>query len=242
MALRNIIVIDEEKCNGCGLCAKACAEGAIKIINGKAKLVSETYCDGLGACIGRCPQNALTIEQREAKSFDEEATKKHLNRMKQPQPTPFMCPGIASSQLRNTAEKSDSATGGTSSQLTHWPVQLKLVSAHAPYFADARLLLVADCVPFAMGDFHSRFLRGRSIVIGCPKLDDARFYVEKLADILRANKLKSLSVVHMEVPCCHGLTRIAQEALAKAGIKMTFEDVTVGLNGGVSKVEQISIN
>jgi len=258
MALRNIVTIDEEKCNGCGLCASACAEGAIKIINGKAKLVSETYCDGLGACIGHCPQNAITIEQREAKPFNEEATKEHLRQMKQPQPTPFMCPGMAPAQLRNTAEKSDLATGDVpalrssgkvtaaaedgSSQLTHWPVQLKLVSAHAPYFADARLLLVADCVPFAMGDFHSRFLRGHSIVIGCPKLDDAHFYVEKLADILRANKLKSLSVVHMEVPCCHGLTRIAQEALAKAGVKMTFEDVTIGLNGGVSKVEQISVN
>jgi len=242
MALRNIITIDEEKCNGCGLCASACAEGAIKIINGKAKLVSETYCDGLGACIGHCPQNALTVEQREAKAFDEEATKEHLREMKQPQPTPFMCPGMAPAQLRNTAEKSDSATGDVSSQLAQWPVQLKLVSPHASYFADARLLLVADCVPFAMGDFHSRFLIGHSIVIGCPKLDDARFYIEKLADILRANKLKSLSVVHMEVPCCHGLTRIAQEALAKAGVKMTFEDVTIGLNGGVSKVEQISVN
>jgi ferredoxin len=242
MALRNIIVIDEEKCNGCGLCAKACAEGAIKIIHGKAKLVSETYCDGLGACIGHCPQNAIKIKQLEAKPFDEEATKEHLRQTKQPQPTPFMCPGMASSQLRNTAEKSDSQSGDVSSQLTQWPVQLKLVSANAPYFADARLLLVADCVPFAMGDFHSRFLRGRSIVIGCPKLDDARFYVEKFADILRANKLRSLSVVHMEVPCCHGLTRIAQEALAKAGVEMMFEDVTVGLNGGVNKVEQISVN
>jgi ferredoxin len=242
MALRNIIVIDEEKCNGCGLCANACAEGAIKIINGKAKLVSEVYCDGLGACIGYCPQDAIKITQRDAKPFDEEATKEHLREMKQPQPAPFVCPGMASAQLRNTAEKSDSAAGNVASQLTHWPVQLKLVSPHAPYFADARLLLVADCVPFAMGDFHSRFLRGRSIVIGCPKLDDARFYVEKLADILRANKLESLSVVHMEVPCCHGLTRIAQEALAKAGVKMTFEDVTIGLNGGVSKVEQISVN
>jgi ferredoxin len=243
MALRNIIVIDEERCNGCGICAGACVEGAIKIINGKAKLVSETYCDGLGACIGHCPENAINIKQREAKPFDEEATKKRLRQMEQqPQPAPFICPGMTSAQLRNTAEKSDSATGDTSSQLTHWPVQLKLVSAQAHYFADARLLLVADCVPFAAGDFHSRFLRGHSIVVGCPKLDDARFYVEKLADILQANKLRSLGVVHMEVPCCHGLTRIAQEALVKAGIKMTFEDVTININGSISKVEQISTN
>jgi Fe-S-cluster-containing hydrogenase component 2 len=242
MALRNILVIDEERCNGCGLCAKACAEGAIKIIHGKAKLVSETYCDGLGACIGHCPQDAIKIKQRDARPFDEEATKEHLRQMKQPQLAPFMCPGMASAKLRETGEKSDSAAGDVSSQLTHWPVQLKLVSAHAPYFADASLLLVADCVPFAMGDFHSRFLKGHSVVVGCPKLDDAGFYIEKLADILKANKLKSLSVVHMEVPCCHGLTRIAQEALAKAGIKMTFEDVTIGLNGNVNKVEQISVN
>jgi len=126
MALRNIIVIDEEKCNGCGLCAKACAEGAIKIISGKAKLISETYCDGLGVCIGHCPQNAITIEQREAKLFDEESAKEHLRQMKQPQPTPFMCLGMASSQLRNTAEKSDSASGDISSQLTHWRFSLNL--------------------------------------------------------------------------------------------------------------------
>jgi ferredoxin len=240
MAKRNILKIDEEKCNGCGLCAKACAEGAIKIIHGKAKLVSETYCDGLGACIGHCPQNAITIEQREAKPFDEEATKEHLKQMKQQQqPAAFVCPGMQAAKLRDTAEKSDSAAGDVSSQLANWPVQLKLVSVHAPYFADADLLLVADCVPFAMGDFHSRFLKGHNIVVGCPKLDDAGFYIDKLADILKANKLKSLGVVHMEVPCCHGLTRIAQEALKKAGVKMTFEDVTIGLNGTMSKVEQI---
>ncbi len=239
MALRNIIVIDEEKCNGCGLCAKACAEGAIKIINGKAKLISETYCDGLGACIGHCPQDAITIKQREAEPFDEGATKEHLRQMKQPQPMPFICPGVVSAKLQDTAEKSDPVMGDTASQLSHWPVQLKLVPASAPYFKDARLLLVADCVPFAMGDFHSRFLRGCSVVVGCPKLDDARFYIEKLSDILKANKLKSLSVIHMEVPCCHGLTRIAQDAMAKAGIKMTFEDITIGLNGEVSRVEQI---
>jgi Fe-S-cluster-containing hydrogenase component 2 len=242
MALRNIIVIDEEKCNGCGLCAKACAEGAIKIIHGKAKLVSETYCDGLGACIGNCPQDAIKIAQREAKPFDEEATKEHLRQIKQPSPAPFMCPGMQAAKIRDTAEKSDPAAGDVSSQLTNWPVQLKLVSSHAPYFADARLLLVADCVPFAMGDFHSKFLRGHSIVVGCPKLDDARYYVDKLAEILQANKLKSLNVVHMEVPCCHGLTRIVQEAIVKAGVKITFEDVTIGLNGNVSKVEQISVN
>jgi Pyruvate/2-oxoacid:ferredoxin oxidoreductase delta subunit len=238
MALRNIVKIDANKCNGCGLCAKACAEGAIKIINGKAKLVSETYCDGLGACIGHCPQDAITIEQREAESFDEEETKKHLAEMQERQEsTSFACPGMMSAKLRDGIEQP--AAGDVSSQLTQWPVQLKLVSPHAPYFTDANLLLVADCVPFAMGDFHSRFLRGRSIVVGCPKLDDARFYIEKLADIFRVNKLKGLTVLHMEVPCCHGLTHIASEALAKAGVKMSFEDVTIDLQGNVEKVEKI---
>jgi Pyruvate/2-oxoacid:ferredoxin oxidoreductase delta subunit len=243
MTLRNIVKIDENKCNGCGICVKACAEGAIQLVNGKAKLVSETYCDGLGACIGHCPQDAITIEQREANPFNEEATKEHLAQMeKQEHITSFVCPGMMAAKLHKDNRGLSASAGDISSQLTHWPVQLKLVSPHASYFADTHLLLVADCVPFAMGDFHSRFLKGRSVVVGCPKLDDARFYIDKLADILRANKLKGLTVVHMEVPCCHGLTRIAQEALAKAGIKMMFEDVTIGLNGGVNKVEQISVN
>ncbi|MFH1370759.1 MAG: 4Fe-4S binding protein [Planctomycetota bacterium] len=239
MALRNIVKIDESKCNGCGVCVKACVEGAIQLINGKAKLVSETYCDGLGACIGHCPQDAITVEQREAKPFDEEATKKHLAEGNEQQKmSSFVCPGMLSAKLRNAPE-SPAAAGDVSSQLTHWPIQLKLVSPHAPYFADANLLLVADCVPFAMGDFHNRFLRGHSIVVGCPKLDDARFYIEKLADILQANKIKSLTVVHMEVPCCHGLTRIANEALARTGHKTAFEDVTVDLQGNVAKVEKV---
>jgi Pyruvate/2-oxoacid:ferredoxin oxidoreductase delta subunit len=233
MALRNIVKIDEDKCNGCGLCVSACAEGAIRLINGKAKLVSETYCDGLGACIGHCPQDAITIEQRQAKDFDEKATKVHLAQINQ---TAFVCPGLSAQTLQ---PKTDSAQQPVPSQLTHWPVQLKLVSPQAPYFADAHLLLVADCVPFAMGDFHSRFLMGKSVVVGCPKLDDPLAYIDKLADILRSNKLKALTVVHMEVPCCHGLTNIAREAMTRAGQKMTFEDVTVSLQGNVERVELI---
>jgi len=239
MALRNIIKIDENKCNGCGQCVNACAEGAIQLINGKAKLISETYCDGLGACLGHCPQDAITIEQREAKQFDEKATKEHLDLMDEvKQAGVFACPGMKASKLRDSEQGAPPDTGDVSSQLTHWPVQLKLVSPDAQYFKDANLLLVADCVPFAMGDFHSRFLRGRSIVVGCPKLDDARYYIDKLAEIIRCNKLKSLTVLHMEVPCCHGLTRIATEAIAKAGQKMVFDDVTVDLQGNVEKVEK----
>jgi len=241
MALRNIVKIDEEKCNGCGLCVNACAEGAIKIIEGKAKLVSETYCDGLGACLGHCPQDAITIEKREADDFDEEATKAYLAKEKNAQvQADFVCPGVAVKQLRKKTVPDDiTPAGEVPSQLGQWPVQLKLVSPNAQYFAGADLLLVADCVPFAMGDFHNRFLKDHGIVVGCPKLDDVEFYIEKLAAILQANKLNSLTVIHMEVPCCSGLNRIAREAIAKSNIEMTFEDVTIDLQGNVSRTETI---
>jgi len=236
MVLRNVVKIDEEKCNGCGLCVDACAEGAIKLINGKAKLISESYCDGLGACIGHCPQGAITIERRKAAPFDEQTTKSHLAQERvNDEKAGLVCPGVAEKQLRQNSTVPERATADTPSRLSHWPVQLKLVSPTAPYFAHADLLLVADCVPFAMGDFHSRILKDRSIAVGCPKLDDAEFYIEKLAAILQANKLNSLTVVHMEVPCCFGLTRIAREALVRSGVAMSFEDVTVDLRGNVIK-------
>jgi ferredoxin len=241
MAVRNIVKIDENKCTGCGLCATACAEGAIRIINGKAKLISETYCDGLGACLGHCPEGAITIEQREAARFDEEATKAHLARAETAKAAPaFVCPGLAAHQLRENASDPEPEAGPVASQLSHWPVQLKLVSPNAPYFADADVLLVADCVPFAMGDFHRQFLRGHSIAVGCPKLDDAASYVAKLAEILRLNTLRSLTVIHMEVPCCSGLTRIAREAIGLAGNQMGFEDVTIGLRGEVQSRRTVS--
>jgi len=243
MSLRNIVKIDEEKCNGCGLCVNACAEGAIKIIDGKARLVSEIYCDGLGACLGHCPQDAITIEKRQAEDFDEEATKQYLAREKQTQvQAAFVCPGTASKQLRKKTVSAGAAPAGElPSQLGQWPVQFKLVSHNAPYFANSDLLLVADCVPFAMSDFHNRFMKDRSIAVGCPKLDDVQFYIEKLAAILQANKLNSLAVIHMEVPCCSGLIHIAREAIAKSVVKMTFEDVTIDLQGNVCRTETIKI-
>jgi Fe-S-cluster-containing hydrogenase component 2 len=241
MALRNIVRINEQKCNGCGQCVLACAEGAIRIVDGKAKLMSEIYCDGLGACIGHCPQDAITIEQREAAEFDEEATKVHLAERQKPQEQAgFVCPGVAAKQLRSKdCPSQPAAPGAVPSQLRQWPVQLKLVSPHAPYFANADLLLVADCVPFAMGDFHNRFLKDHTIAVGCPKLDDVPFYMEKLAAILQANTLNSLTVIHMEVPCCHGLTHIARQAIARNGIEMSFEDVTIDLHGNVSRTQTI---
>lgn len=240
MALRNIVKIDEDKCTGCGLCVTACAEGAIKIINGKARLVSDSYCDGLGACLGHCPEGAITIEQRQAADFDEQAAKAHLGQRDKPHAEPlFVCPGMATQQLTRDEPSGHNDAAEIPSQLGQWPVQLKLVAPTAQYFADAELLLVADCVPFAMGNFHRRFLQGHSIAVGCPKLDDVRCYVDRLAQILQANDLRSLTVVHMEVPCCSGLTRVAREAIALSGKPQTFQDVTVSLRGNVIRTETI---
>ena len=241
MAMRNIVKIDEDKCNGCGECVPACAEGAIEVIDGKAKLVREIYCDGLGACLGHCPQDAITIEQRDADEFDEKATEDHLEEMKKTEPESlgFVCPGSMARTLSQTPAQDEPEKGDVNSQLAQWPVQLKLVSPQAPYFKEADLLLVADCVPFAMGDFHSKILRGRGIAIGCPKLDDTEFYIEKLAEILKTNDLKSLTVVHMQVPCCSGLTYIAKEAIGRSNVKLSFEDITIDIKGNIIKTDPI---
>jgi NAD-dependent dihydropyrimidine dehydrogenase PreA subunit len=236
MALRNIVKIDEEKCNGCGDCIDACAEGAIEIIDGKAKLISEIYCDGLGACLGHCPQDAITVEKEECAEFDEEATEKHLAEKSKPKQEEFTCPGMASRDLAGGTKEDENDPVFS---LTHWPIQLKLVPPSAPFFADANLLLVADCVAFAMSDVHSRFIKDNSVVIGCPKLDDAGYYVDKLSEILRLNKLKSLTVIHMEVPCCFGLVQITKNAIEAANAEMSFEDVTIALDGSVSKSETV---
>ena len=241
MVMRNIVKIDENKCNGCGDCVNACAEGAIEVVDGKAKLVSEIYCDGLGACLGHCPQDAITVEQLEASEFDEAATKAHLAKKKSPLPpqSGFVCPGTIAQNLRDGPQPAASSGVATLSQLGQWPVQLKLISPQAPYFANSDLLLVADCVPFAMGDFHEKFLKNRSIAVGCPKLDDSRFYIDKLTEIIKMNELNSLTVIHMEVPCCSGLTYIAKEAIANSGVKLPFEDVTVDLRGNIARNETI---
>jgi Pyruvate/2-oxoacid:ferredoxin oxidoreductase delta subunit len=240
MTLRNIIKIDEEKCDGCGQCAKACAEGAIEIVNGKAKLVSDIYCDGLGACIGHCPQDAITVEKRDANQFDKDAAKAHLSQKQQLQGS--ICPGLKTAMFNKSDEPAhnDGETVTAASQLDHWPIQLKLVSPNAPYLANADLLLVADCVPFAMSNFHNKLLKNHSIVIGCPKLDDSQFYIEKLAEIILANNLSSLTVVHMEVPCCFGFKYIAQQAIAISKKKLSFEDVTIGLHGDITNIEMVS--
>lgn len=245
MSLRNIVKIDQSKCDGCGLCVTACAEGAIQLINGKAKLVSETYCDGLGACLGHCPQDAITIEQRDAAEFDEAATHEYLKTLNPPtspaasapkQDAGFVCPGMRMMQFDKAAAPKPSHNADAQdrpSQLAQWPVQLHLVSPMAPYFAGAELVLTADCVPFAMADFHEKLLSGRAIAIACPKLDDTGPYVQKLAQLIKHNNLKRLTAVHMEVPCCTGLVRIARQAVAMAGVDVPFEDITISLKGQV---------
>ena len=263
MTVRNIVKIDEDKCTGCGLCVTACAEGAIRIVDGKAKLVSDSYCDGLGACLGHCPAGAITVEPREAAAFDEEAVRPHQaapqaksqaasqgqqgksQATSRGEPPPFVCPGLAVQQWAKAAQADPPAgaadAGQNHSELSHWPVQLSLVSPTSPCFVDADLLLAADCVPVAVGDFHRRFLKDHSIIIGCPKLDDGRLYVEKLTAILQANNLRSLMVVHMEVPCCSGLTRIAREAIARSGKEMNFLDITVSRRGSMLRSEVVKV-
>ncbi len=244
MAWRKIIRIDDEKCDGCGKCVPNCKEGALAIVDGKARLVSEVYCDGLGACLGECPQGAITTEERQAEGFDESKTQAHLARLRaQRNPINLLsvgaaghqCPGSMARSLGGRrpepADRDHGAAGSFRSELTNWPVQLALVPPAAPYFRKADLLLVADCVPFASGDFHPRFLRGRPVIIGCPKLDRVDFYVRKLTEIIRVAEPQSLTVIHMEVPCCSGLTRIAERALADAESALPLQDVTIDIQG-----------
>jgi NAD-dependent dihydropyrimidine dehydrogenase PreA subunit len=244
MAMRKVVVIDEAKCDGCGECVTSCAEGAIAVIDGKARLVSEIYCDGLGACLGHCPQGAITVEEREAAAFDEAATQQHLNALKHAQAatalrvteTPHQCPGSMMRSLGRPAAAEPTAhapIGSMPSELRNWPVQLALVPPMAPYLQGADILLVADCVPFAYADFHRRFLKNKPVIIGCPKLDQMDAYAKKLAEILRVAKPKSLSVLHMEVPCCSGFTRLAQYALQAAASDVPLTDVTIGIRGEV---------
>ncbi len=241
MAVRKIIEIDENKCDGCGLCANACHEGAIQIIDGKAKLVRDDYCDGLGDCIGSCPQDAITIIEREAAAYDQAAVDAHLGKTNTEAPKMSGCPGTMARTLaqKNSASPSScscqdaSTTPSAKSMLGHWPVQITLLAPNAPYFQNADLLLAADCVPFAVADFHGKFLAGKTVAVGCPKLDDAGSYVEKLAQIFKLNKINSLTVVHMEVPCCSGMMAIATKAIEIAGIELKIKDVMVSLQGDI---------
>ncbi len=232
MAYRNIIRIDEEKCDGCGICARACHEGAIRIIDGKAKLVKESYCDGLGDCIGECPQDAITIEQREAEEYDAEAVEQAQKKQNDSEPAPAcQCQGTMVKTLeRGKTEKSSESQP---SLLSNWPVQIKLLPVNAPYFDGASLLIAADCVPCAFGSFHSQFVDGRVVLLGCPKLDDAKYYEEKLTQIFAANDIKDISIVFMEVPCCTGLIWLVESAIEKSGKQIPVTKTKIGINGNI---------
>ncbi|OGC85111.1 MAG: hypothetical protein A2W07_00855 [candidate division Zixibacteria bacterium RBG_16_43_9] len=261
---RKIIQIDEEKCNGCGDCIPACPEQAIEIIQTpegpKARVVKEFYCDGLGACLGACPMDALTIEEREAELYDEEATiarieevapemlEKHLEHLKEhaeelpeyhSHEMPKGVTACPSAQVMSWDKEKKSANykepSVIPSELRGWPIQLHLVAPFAPYFKNADLLIVADCVPFAYANFHQDFLKDRAIAIGCPKLDDIEAYVEKITQILKVANPKSLKVIYMEVPCCFGLVHIVNQAVEKSKRKIQVERVVITIKGGISK-------
>ena len=240
MAIRNIIEIDEEKCDGCGLCITACAEGALKLVDGKAKLVSDKYCDGLGNCLGECPQGAITIVQREAADYDETEVERHLNAVNptgMPLPSAHAgCPGSAMQTLTpRPAAAAKIGPVAADSQLGQWPVQLTLVPVNAPYLKQSDLLICADCVPFAVPDFHTRYLAGRAVVVGCPKLDNLQAYFEKLCDMFSVSKPRRITVLKMVVPCCSGIAQAALLAREKAGLQVPLEVHTIGIRGDISE-------
>ncbi|NQU94650.1 MAG: 4Fe-4S binding protein [Candidatus Omnitrophica bacterium] len=274
MAKRKIIKIDEKKCNGCSLCIPNCPEGALQIIDGKARLISDLFCDGLGACIGHCPEGAINIEEREAEKYDEKKVMQnivkqgknviiaHLEHLKEHGETKFLnqalevlkekgiknpltekayahkhaggpsgCPGTKIVDLRGKETKKGGVTPSGVSQLENWPVQIKLVPAFAPYLDNSDLLIAADCTSFAYAGFQDDLLKGKILLVGCPKLDDAEYYKNKFTEIFKTNNIKSVTCAHMEVPCCFGLLNIVQEALAASGKNIPFTDVNIGIKG-----------
>ena len=232
--LRKIIKIDEEKCNGCGLCADACHEGAIGMENGKAKLLRDDYCDGLGDCLPACPTGAISFEVREAKAYDEEAVKKAQAQKANNHACgdlPCGCPGTNSKSLKRDFVESP-ITGAVQSRLNQWPVQIKLVPVNAPYFDNADLLVAADCTAFAYGNFHNDFIKNRITLIGCPKLDMVD-YSDKLTQIIANNNIKSVTVVRMEVPCCGGIENAVKNALMTSGKFIPWQIVTISTDGKI---------
>ncbi|HEX04241.1 MAG TPA: 4Fe-4S ferredoxin [Bacteroidetes bacterium] len=261
MALRTIVQIDEDLCDGCGDCIPNCVEGALKIINGKAKLVSDVYCDGFGACLGHCPQDAIKMIEREAEEFDEQAVEEYLGskpsalvdqntdpvtsvppRMSKPAP---MCPGSMARSIAPPVERNDALATGSNpgeptlpSHLQSWPVQLHLLNPGAPFLAGSDLLLCADCVPFAYPNFHRDFLKEHTVAVGCPKLDDTSPYVGKLTEMLQRG-LRSLTVLHMEVPCCGGIVQMAGQALNNAAVDIPVRVVRIGVRGEILTDETV---
>ncbi len=233
--VRKIIHIDEDKCNGCGICATACHEGAIEIIDGKAKLVREHFCDGFGDCLPGCPTGAITFEEREAPAYDEAAVMKAKQEKMQKEGMKIPhagCPGSMMRQMNRSEAPQAAAPVAMTSQLSNWPVQIKLAPVQAPYFAGAKLLIAADCTAYAYANFHQEFIRGKVALIGCPKLDSVD-YSEKLTEIIKNNDIQSVTIVRMEVPCCGGLEMAAKKALQESGKFIPWNVVTISIDGNI---------
>jgi len=246
---RKVIEIDEDLCNGCGNCMVTCAEAALELVDGKAKLVSDRYCDGLGACLGECPTGALTVLERDAEEFDEQAVEhrlealKHVEHPTEEESLPCGCP---STRLQIFPERTpcDAANepitqAASHSTLSHWPVQIRLVPPQAPFLKNAHLLVVSDCAPLAYPNFHRDFLEGRVVLVGCPKFDDTQLYLEKFAEIFKAADIRSVTTVFMEVSCCSGLPMIVNRAMKLAGKTIPMEHVVIGVRGDILKREKL---
>ena len=232
---RRIIEIDRDKCNGCGACAKACHEGAIAMVDGKAKLMRDDYCDGLGDCLPSCPTGAITFVEREAAAYDEQAVLKNKQKKMQQEGMSFHsgCPGMQMKTFRQEEPSDMEVSPAVSrSRLSQWPVQIKLVPVNAPYFNGAKLLIAADCTAYAYAAFHERFIKGHITLVGCPKLDSVD-YSEKLTEVIRKNDIRSVTVVRMEVPCCGGLENAAKTALQKSGKFIPWQVVTISTDGRI---------
>lgn len=227
--IRKIIHINDEKCNGCGACAAACHEGAIEMVDGKARLTREDYCDGLGDCLPACPTGAITFEEREAPAYNEAAV---LAAKKEQAPLPCGCPGSQARALHREPCAAPAAQASAASQLSQWPVQIKLIPVRAPYLDGAKLLVAADCAAYAYGNFHNEFIRGHVTLIGCPKLDEGD-YAEKLTQIIAGNEIKSVTVARMEVPCCGGIEHAVKRALQASGKLIPWNVVTISTDGRI---------
>jgi Pyruvate/2-oxoacid:ferredoxin oxidoreductase delta subunit len=254
--MREIVRIDEDKCDGCGLCVPACAEGAIQVIDGKARLVDDKYCDGLGACLGECPQDAITIEEREADDFDEAAVEEHLAELGESggargvvtaegegaraeahaqtaEEIACGCPGAKTMDMRAGRKPGAAESGRLVSELGQWPVKIELVNPQAPYFENADLMVIADCSPLAYANAHPDLIKDRAIAIGCPKFGDVEFYMKKLSAIVANNNIHTVAVARMEVPCCGGLTRAVADAVKASGKNVPVEEIIVGIGGEI---------
>ncbi len=246
--IRKIVEIDEELCDGCGMCAIACAEGALEIKDGKARLIKESYCDGLGACLSGCPQGAVRVIEREADEFDPETVEQHLEQQKSAEQkqaerkeftTACACPSARiETFVEGPLSQEEPAPGELDagrSELSHWPIQIRLVPADAPFLKGANLLVVSDCAPVAYPNFHRRFLRGKAVLLGCPKFDNAREYVKKFAEIFRAADIRSVTVIDMEVPCCSALPAIVGKGMEEAGKRIPIEEIVISVRGEILK-------